>query len=270
MEYSNLPLRALRYQAPPDGARFPFTVPIIRTLDELTFDAPITFFVGENGSGKSTLLEALAVVVGLPTVGSDNVEHDRTLDPVRDLARCFKLVWNKRTRRGFFMRSEDFFGFVKRVAITRQDLLDEMREAESGVTSDYARGLARMPFARELHDLKNLYGDDLDANSHGESYFALFRSRFVPDGLYLLDEPEAPLSPMRQLALMSMLKEMIGRGAQFIIATHSPILLAYPGATIYSCDEGHITRADYESLEHVVVTRDFLLNREAYLRHLMG
>jgi predicted ATPase len=127
-----------------------------------------------------------------------------------------------------------------------------------------------MPYAREVHELRKSYGDGLDANSHGEGFFKLFRSRFVGEGLYLLDEPEAPLSPSRQLSLIAMIHQMIAQGGQFIIATHSPILMAYPGATLLSFDDGRIQSVAYDTLEHVTVTRNFLNNPDAYLRHLLA
>jgi predicted ATPase len=116
--------------------------------------------------------------------------------------------------------------------------------------------------------LTTRYGEDADARSHGESFLNLFQSRFVPGGLYLLDEPEAPLSPQRQLALLSMLKEMTAQDSQFVIATHSPILMALPGADILSFDHAPPRRLPYEKVEHVSLTRDFLNNPEAFLRHL--
>jgi len=129
--------------------------------------------------------------------------------------------------------------------------------------------MARLPYKRELYEMKRRYGDDLSARSHGESYFTLFNSRFVPDGLYLLDEPEAPLSPIRQLAFLSMIKELVEtRRAQFIIATHSPILMAYPGAEILQFDGKSIRSVRYDDVEHVAVMRGFLNNPEQYLRHL--
>ncbi len=251
---------------------FPFNVPVIQNLDMLEFTADVTFFVGENGSGKSTVMEAIACAARLPTIGSEGVEYDPTLAEIRKLSDHLKWVWTKRTRRGFFMRSEDFFGFARRIAQIRAETdsnLDEIDEEYAG-RSAFARGLARMPHVRELGALKQLYADGLDEQSHGESYFKLFRARFVPDGLYLMDEPEAPLSPLRQLSLLTMLKMMIEQGAQFIIATHSPILLAYPGATIYSFDDGFIRQVAYDDLEHVTVTRDFLNNPQAYLKHLLA
>ena len=125
-----------------------------------------------------------------------------------------------------------------------------------------------MPAAGQLKAMQDRYGDGLEYRSHGQQFLDFFQARFVPGGLYLLDEPEAPLSPMRQLAFLSLLKEMVSREAQFIIATHSPILLAYPEAEILSFDHTPVRAVAYDSLEHVKITRDFLNNREAYLRHL--
>jgi len=130
------------------------------------------------------------------------------------------------------------------------------------------KGLARGPLVGSLADMERRYGVDLDANSHGQSFLKLFRSRFVPSGLYLLDEPEAPLSPQSQLGLMAMIGDMLKEDAQFIIATHSPILLGFPGATIYNCDTAPIAAVPFDELDHVVITRDFLNGRERFLKYL--
>jgi predicted ATPase len=116
--------------------------------------------------------------------------------------------------------------------------------------------------------MERRYGIDLDANSHGQSFLKLFGARFVPGGLYLLDEPEAPLSPTSQLALIALIGDMLKQDAQFIIATHSPILLGFPDAVIYSCDRAPIEAVPYEELDHVVITRDFLNSRERFLKYL--
>ncbi|MBI4926972.1 MAG: AAA family ATPase [Anaerolineae bacterium] len=141
-------------------------------------------------------------------------------------------------------------------------------DEEYGGRSALARDLAKMPYARELGDMQNRYGEGLDNQSHGESFLLLFRERFVPDGLYLLDEPEAPLSPVRQLGLLALLKQMVEEGGQFIIATHSPILMAFPGAEILTLDGNGVHSVAYNDLEHVKLTRDFLNHPEAFLRHL--
>jgi len=250
--------------------RFPFSVPVIRSLDELVLATPVTFLVGENGSGKSTLLEAIAAAARLTTIGSSGADEDASLEAQRRLARALTLVWNRKAFRGFFLRAEDFFGFTKALAIQRAELLGRLDEidVEYGDRSDYAKGLASGPVRASLAEMERRYGRDLDANSHGESFLKLFQSRFVPEGLYLLDEPEAPLSPQSQLALIAMIDDMLAQDAQFIIATHSPILLAFPGARIYSFDEIPVRAVPYEELEHVCLTREFLNSPDRYLRHL--
>lgn len=263
-------LRDVRRSGRHADAAFPFSVPAIRSLETLSFDSPVTFFVGENGSGKSTLLEGIAAAARLPAVGSHDVERDVTLDAQRELARALKLVWSRKTTRGFFLRAEDFFGFAKRVSQMRAEHLRRIAELEVEYTdrSEYAKRLAMMPERTSLAELERRYGVDLDASSHGQSFLRLFQSRFVPGGLYLLDEPEAPLSPQSQLALLAMLRDMVAQDAQFIVATHSPILLAFPGATIYSFDRAPVEAVQYEQLEHVVLTREFLNAPERYLRAL--
>jgi len=256
---------------PQQAGKFPFNVPVIQSLPSLAFSAPVTFLVGENGSGKSTFLEAVATAARMIAVGSDDIDTDRTLKSVKALAAKFKLTWTKRTRKGFFLRAEDYFGYAKRLAHIREGLEADLQTiaVEYKDRSDYAKGLAMMPFNRELHDLRTKYQGDLDERSHGESFFTFFRARFVPDGLYILDEPEAPLSPLRQLAFISLLKEMVEKhNAQFIIATHSPILLAFPGAVILNFDQRPVAPVQYDDLEHVTITRDFLNNPEAFLRQL--
>jgi len=249
---------------------FPFSVPVVRALESLTLPTPVTFFVGENGSGKSTLLEGIAVAAKLPTIGTESAATDASLAAQRALAQQLQLVWNERTRKGFFLRAEDFFGFTKYLSRLRTELQQRVAEIEVEYAgrSAWARGLALGPATVSLADLERRYGVDLDANSHGESFLKLFRSRFIPGGLYLLDEPEAPLSPQSQLGLIAMLKDMVAERSQFIIATHSPILLAFPDATIYSFDHQPARRVAFEDLEHVKLTRDFLNAPEAFLRRL--
>lgn len=247
-------------------------MPVVRALDKLSLDASVTFFVGENGSGKSTILEGIAAAAGLPTVGSAGLKDDETLSAQRTLGRTLKLVWRQRTRRGFFLRAEDFFGFTKTLAKMRSELLGRLSEIdiEYENRSAYAKGFATLPIRRSLAEMEERYGIDLDANSHGQSFLKLFASRFVPGGLYLLDEPEAPLSPQSQLALIAMIGDMITQDSQFIIATHSPILLAFPNALIYSCDRVPIESVRFDDLDHVVLTRDFLNDPTKFLRHLSG
>src|SRR5215216_2257872 len=247
---------------------FPFALPVVRKFREIKFRGAVTFLVGENGSGKSTVLEALAAGVGSVVVGGEDVRADKTLGHARALAAQLKLVWTKRTHRGFFLRAEDFFNFTRRVNRTSAELEEMAGEFEREGLKGYGLRLAQGVVRGQRRALTSRYGEDADARSHGESFLQLFRSRFVPGGLYLLDEPEAPLSPQSQLGLIAMLKEMVEQQSQFIIATHSPILLAFPNATIYTFDERPLRRVPFDELEHVRLTRDFLNDPQAFLRHL--
>lgn len=265
-------LRAIQIRPIPSekAEQYPFNIPAIQGNTEITFRAPVTFLVGENGSGKSTLMEALATEIGAYTVGAEDLARDQTLNEVKELGRYLKLIWSMKTKQGFFLRAEDFFGYVKRLAQMEAELLAEIRQVDEDYKgrSEYAKGLARMPYVSELHALREQYGRNLNTYSHGESFLELFQSRFQPGGLYLLDEPEAPLSPLRQLTLLSMIKQMVADNCQFIIATHSPILMAFPGAQILSFDFAPAQTVPYDELEHVTVTRSFLNDPEQYLRHL--
>lgn len=266
-------LVGLRIGEPEEGAdAYPFTVPAVRATERLEFTAPVTFFVGENGSGKSTLLEGIAAKAHLPTIGSASVEEDETLVHARRLARAMELTWSRmgRAHRGFFLRAEDFFGFTKALAMQKAALQRELEEieAEYADRSAMAKALRRGPAMSSLEQMQRRYGDDFDAQSHGEGFLSLFRTRFVPDGLYLMDEPEAALSPTSQIALLAMIQDMVTDGGQFVVATHSPILLALPGATIWSFDEKPPRAVAYDETEHVRVTRDFLNAPERFLRHL--
>jgi predicted ATPase len=224
----------------PDFDRYPFDIPAIRTLDTLELHPKVTFFVGENGSGKSTLIEAIAGLAGFNAEGgSKNFQFAtrRTESELRDVLRLTRGV--RREQDGFFLRAESFFN-----AATYLD------ETDPALLASYG-------------------GKSLHAQSHGESFLALATHRFRGDGLYLLDEPEAALSPARQLSLLAVIDRLVrAQGSQLIIATHSPILMAYPHATIYSLGAAGLEAIAYEATEHFQVTRDFLANRDAFFRHL--
>ncbi|AHF89353.1 ATPase [Opitutaceae bacterium TAV5] len=246
----------------PDLEAYPFTVPSLGGFDEMEITTPVTFFVGENGSGKSTLLEAVALAARLPPATGAPLEHDETLDPVRPLARALRLGWRPRTHYGFFLRAEDFFNFARETR-RRAESMDEM--AERFKDDPRVRGYM---FAQK-QALTSRYGEDLHAMSHGESFLKFFQTRCVPGGLYLIDEPEAALSPQRQLAFLSLMKALVEEGAaQFIVATHSPLLLAYPGARLLCFDDGRLAETAYDDLPHVQLTRNFLANPERFLRGL--
>ena len=271
-EGEGVQLASVTYRRPEGEPGFPFGVPAIATLEELAFPTPVTLLVGENGAGKSTFLEALALAADLPAVGSTRLAADPTLAAQRRLADRLRLTWRGRTRRGFFLRAEDFFGFQKRLAEQRAEHESEIHriDLELADASAHARALAHGPHRASLGDMSRRYGEDPDAASHGEAFLRLFAGRLAPRGVYLLDEPEAALSPQSQLGFLAMLKDGLDSGSQFVIATHSPLLMATPGATILSFDEAPVRRVAYDELESVTLVRDFLQAPERYLRGIWG
>lgn len=226
--------------------QYPFSLPAIKSLQQIDLHAKVTFFVGENGSGKSTLLEAIAVALGFNAEGgSKNFRFGtrRSHSVLNEYLRIVKGI--KRPRDGFFLRAESFFNVA-----TEIEKLDAEPSFGPPVIDSYG--------GRSLHE-----------QSHGESFLALMLERFGGRGLYILDEPEAALSPQRQLAVLSRIHDLVLDDSQFIVATHSPILMAYPDACIYRCDKDGLTQIDYQDTDHFKVTRDFLANPERMLRVLM-
>ena len=230
----------------PSFDAFPFTIPAISGIDEIRFEQPVTFFVGENGAGKSTLLEAIAVACGLnPEGGSRNFRFS-TRASHSGLSKHLRLARSaRRVRDSFFLRAESYFNVA-----TEIEALDREPGAGPPIIGSYG-------------------GKSLHEQSHGESFFALFANRFRGDGLYLLDEPEAALSPSRQLSFLSRLHALVEDGCQFLIATHSPILMAYPAASIYLMANGPPELTAYRDTEHYLVTRNFLMRTEQMLEVLL-
>jgi predicted ATPase len=250
-----------------EGA-YPFNSPALTRLERMDF-APVTIIVGENGSGKSTLLEALARMLRLPAIGAADAGDDKTLSSVQPLCDAMRPVFSRRPRTGMFLRAEDFFGYTRRISSLQDDMRAELRriDEEYANASAFTRGQARMAYAGSLYELERAHGRNPDARSHGESFVHLFNERVHDGGLYILDEPEAPLSPLRQLALIELIMKREPR-SQFIIATHSPMLTAYPGAAIWSFDEVPARPVEYSELESVGLIRDFLNAPERYIKRL--
>ncbi len=248
---------------------YPFHCPQVMSLGKRDFTSPVTLLVGENGTGKSTLMEALARKLSLPAIGWEDASRDVTLRGLDPLCDEMRLAFGVRVRKGFFLRAEDFFNFVKRIAMMQEDMALELNrvEEENAHRSAFAKGQARMAYASSLSELNSRYGLEPDGQSHGESFLTMFKQRVRPGGIYLLDEPEAPLSPMRQLALVSLIMEREA-DSQFIIATHSPILMAYPGADIWCFDQPPVTSVRYEDLGHVQLMKDFLSHPRQYMERL--
>ena len=222
-----------------DPKAYPFSLPVVRSLHELVFHPKVTFLVGENGAGKSTLIEALAVAWGFNAEGGSknfNFGTRSSHSVLHDFVRPVRSA--KRARDGFFLRAESHFNVSTQI--------DEL-----GAVNAYG-------------------GVSLHEQSHGESFFALIDHRFRGEGLYILDEPEAALSPNRQLSFLARMHELIGRNSQFIIATHSPIILGYPEAWIYEATARGLDRVEYEDTEHFQITRSFLNRRQTFLETLLA
>ncbi|MBT7617335.1 MAG: AAA family ATPase [Calditrichaeota bacterium] len=261
-------LRSLKIKKKPLAKHeFPWSVPIFAEFDELSLDQNVTLLVGENGSGKSTMIETIAMGIKAISMGSTDLSRDPTLKQIKEFTNSFRFVWNKRPRTNFFFRSEDFFGFTKRIIEQEQDLKNLEKHYDdtlSGYGRDLAVGMAR----GQRSALESRYGENPDGYSHGQTLIGTMKNRLVPRGLYLMDEPETPLSPVSQLALISLLKEATENDCQFIIATHSPILMAFPGALIYKFDEAEILESNWDEIDHVTITRAFLNDPEGFLRRL--
>jgi predicted ATPase len=223
--------------------KYPFSIPTIRNLDTIEFIKNVTFFVGENGSGKSTLLEAIAYNCGFnPAGGGRNNVYELESSEAK-LGDYIRLSWLPKITQGFFLRAESFYHFAS--------YLDQLEREDPGLS------------------FKSYGGKSLHQQSHGESFLSLFSSRFGQKGIYLLDEPEAALSPARQLALLRLIHDLEKGGqAQFIIVTHSPILLGYPDAQILNFDEVPISEIEYEETNHYFIMKGFLNRREKFLKEL--
>ena len=265
-------LASLRRRADhtPDPASFPWSLALVRGLDELTFGSPVTFLVGENGSGKSTLLEGIAAGMDAVAVGRRDLRHDASLAAARAFAAGFVFARRRHARTRLFMRAEDVFGFTTRVGEVMADLGTEEQALAESLPDGYGRLIATGAVRGQRIALERSYGTSPDSMSHGETFLALLQRRLAPEGLYFLDEPETPLSPARVLALMAIIAERVRSGCQFVIATHSPILMALPGATILLAENGTLGRAAWDDVEHVRVTRAFLNHPDATLRRLLG
>ncbi|MCS7461704.1 AAA family ATPase [Paenibacillus doosanensis] len=220
----------------PQPAEYPFSIPVLRDAGTIALNGNVTFFVGENGSGKSTILEAIAYQCGFNTAGGGRNNTYEVEASGASLGDYMRLSWMPKVTNGFFLRAETFYHFATHI--------DKMPES-----------------------LKYYGGRSLHKQSHGEAFLSLFRHRFGKKAIYLLDEPEAALSPARQLALLRIIKDL-EKDAQFIIATHSPILLGYPNAQIWNFDSSPLEEIRYENTLHYIVTRRFLENRKAVLAEL--
>ena len=247
---------------------FPWSLPLIQNFEGITFDKAITFFVGENGSGKSTILEGIAAASEIPIAGSFRIEDDQSLAAANTLADYLTLKYAKRVHHGFFVRAEDFIGFARHIKAQIKLLDEEAAELKATWTGGDIK-LALGAIEGERDQLIRRYSNDLEAMSHGEGFIKFFHSRITGQGLYLIDEPEAALSPSRQLELLALIQSKVRvNGSQFIIATHSPIIMALPDSQIVYFDQGKVNNAQLHETEHYRITKAFLDNPELFFQEI--
>lgn len=221
-------------------------IPSIHSINQLKFSKNVTFFVGENGTGKSTLLESIAVAYGFNPEGGNKNFNFSTMNSHSDLHQAITVVKGvSKPKSNFFLRAESFYNVASKIEDYRDgDNYDSYYSSYGG---------------KSLHE-----------QSHGESFLSLIQNRFTEKGLYILDEPEAALSPQRQLTLLLLIYNLVQKGTQFLIATHSPILLGIPDASILSFDDGKINEITYEETESYKITELFINNKESLLNNLLN
>jgi len=223
---------------------YPYNIPSILNLHELEFRKSVTFIIGENGSGKSTFIEAIAINAGFNPEGGTRNFNFYTQNSHSELFSSLKLIRSAyRNMDGFFLRAESFYNVATE--------LDKVYERDQGL--------------RDLH-----YGGSLHERSHGESFISLIKNRFSGNGLYILDEPESALSLTSQLSLLVMIKELVEQNSQFIVATHSPVLMAYPDADIYCVTNNGLQLINYEDTEQYKLTKYFINNYQKIIDELFG
>jgi len=238
-------IRSVALEGEYDCSDYPFSLKVIKGFKQLDLHPKVTYIIGENGSGKSTLLEAIAIAYGFnPEGGTRNLSFETSASHsiLHDYMRLVKGI--RAPKDGFFLRAESFYNVASHI-----DAIDRYGGLGRPIIESYG-------------------GVSLHKQSHGESFMSLMVHRFGGHGVYILDEPEAALSPTRQLAMLSRMHELIEEGSQFIIATHSPIVMGYPEAAIYLVDDG-MKQVDYEETEHYQVMKQFMNHREGMLKHLL-
>jgi len=247
---------------------FPFNIPAVKFAGQVMLNEHITIFVGDNGCGKSTLLETLAFSLNIPLIGG-HITSYAGFEAARILKPFIHVDWKRQTSKGFFFRAEDFSDFVNSVEREKNKIANDLHDLKGNVNDSIINQMSdSMNYA--LFNMRNMYGEDMQAFSHGEAYLKILQTRILDKGIYLLDEPEAALSPLKQLSLIAFILEVLkNNNAQFIISTHSPILMGIPNASIYEIRDDGMQPVSFEETDHYRITKTFLTNRDYYLRHLL-
>src|SRR5258708_3422219 len=246
---------------------FPFNIPAVKFAKQMGLDNKVTIFVGDNGCGKSTLLESFAYFLNIPLIGGF-IGSSTGFEGGRLWKQYLELEWAKKVSKGFFFRAEDFSDFINAVEREKSKIEKDLSELRGQVEDSIIEKMSES-MNYSLYETRKQYGADMQAFSHGEAYLTILQTRILDKGIYLLDEPEAALSPLKQLSLIALILEVLKKGnTQFIIATHSPILMGMPDATLYEIQEDSMQQVKYKETDHYRITKTFLDNPEYYLRHL--
>ena len=244
---------------------FPFNIPAVQFAHDVALSDKVSIFIGDNGCGKSTLLETLALKLNLPLIGGF-IKLRAGFDAARLLQPFTEIEYRRQTNKGFFFRAEDFSDFVNSVENEHRKIAEDLRELKGNVDDSIIKEM-RENMNYSLNRMRKDYGENMQAFSHGEAYLKILQTRIGDKGIYILDEPEAALSPLKQLSLIFFIREVLkNRNTQFIISTHSPILMGIPGAMIYEINEDGMSHVAYQETEHYRITKTFLNNPDSYLR----
>ncbi len=247
---------------------FPFNIPAVRYAREVDLGQAVTIFVGDNGTGKSTLLESIAYAIDIPLIGGRIGGASPSFAAAKIIKPYMKIDWKREVRKGFFFRAEDFSQFIDNVDREKEKIAMELIDLKGKVDDSIIQQM-RENMNWASFGMRKQYGQDMQAFSHGEAYLHILQNRVLEKGIFMLDEPEAALSPLKQLSLLAFILEVLKGGqAQFIIATHSPILMGFPDAVLYQISEDKMERVSYQETDHYRITKRFLDDPESYLRHL--
>lgn len=260
-------LREMTLRPPVSTTSYPFSSQVMRSFGSLAFNRPVTVLCGENGSGKTTLIELAAAGVGAYTIGASGNRREKSR-LFKAASRKMRYTLNKRPARSFYFSAEDFVRYLDERSEMHKEAENALSEISEGYEgrSEYAKGLAAMPHQATLAQMDEQYSRDLLEASHGEGFLSFFGARLAPNGLYLLDEPEGALSFSNQLGLLALIDRAIHMDCQVIMATHSPVLCAFPNAQLLSVEDGQVIDTRYDSLESIRFLKYFLANRNGVMR----
>ncbi len=246
---------------------FPFNISAVQFATHVPLSKQVTIFIGDNGCGKSTLLETIALKLNLPLI-SGFISPGAGFEAAGLLQPFLQIEYQRQTHKGFFFRAEDFSDFVNSVENEQRKIREDLHELKGVVDDSIIKEMSdNMNY--KLFRMRKDYGENIQAYSHGEAYLKILQTRIGDKGIFLLDEPEAALSPIKQLSLIFFIAEVLkSHNTQFIISTHSPILMGIPGALLYEIKEDGMNEVRYEETEHYRITKTFLNNPDLYLREL--